>query len=316
MLLIANSAHLAPGPTLFSAELTRAYHHADFPALVVDRDVVRELMPALPAWAAEIDTTRSPAGRPTGVEASLLASTSMTTAQTANIVGAIPGSDPALADEVIVIGGHLDHLGTSNGGIYRGADDNASGTSVTMELARMAVGSGLVAKRTIVFVGFNAEEMGLIGSCHMARNFMYPIDDAIVMLSIDMVGAGNGSGINLYGGTSSSNRWFGDLMRAAADDGGLDLNVTDSSPTSNSDQACFADKGVPAMMVGTLGSHPYYHTTSDTASSIQPANLEAAAQLIWSALEPLARGEEHLYRSSSRRAPATTTPLMAPSLLR
>jgi len=317
MLLVAESDE---GPDMFRADLTRSYYAPDFPALVLSRSVAAGHLPQIRKWARRIDTTMTPRSAVTGVTASLATSTAMTYGQTSNIVGAIIGSDPSLADEVILIGGHLDHLGTGSSGIYNGADDNASGTAVTMELARMAARGGLVPKRTLIFAGFNAEEMGLIGSCDMAEDFMYPLDDVVLMLSVDMVGAGSGSGISLIGGRESKNTWFGDLVRSGAGVDGLDFDVSESWYSGASDHACFHNRGVSAMLVMSRGSHDYYHTTSDTIGNIQQENLDVTARMIWAALRPLAMGEEDLHYSAAgtgrRPAGAVEREAEARSLLR
>ncbi len=279
-------------PRALARTVSPAASTPGFPVFALDRIAAEERLPSLPQWAKRSDATSGPRGAHTGVEASLAAMTVPTYGEAANIVGAIIGSDPELAGEVILIGGHLDHLGASGSSIYNGADDNASGTAVTMELARMAARSGLVAKRTLIFAGFNAEEMGLIGSCHMADDFMYPLDDLVLMLSLDMVGAGDESGVKLIGGLESKNSWFGDLVSSAADADGLDYEVSESWYSGGSDHACFDSRGVSAMLVMAKGSHPYYHTPSDTIDHIQAGNLEATARMVWAALERLASGED------------------------
>ena len=83
-----------------------------------------------------------------------------------NVIGKIEGTDPALKDQVIVIGGHLDHLGTRGAVVMNGADDDASGPAVAMEVARVLTQAGFKPKRTIVFAAWCGEEMGLLGSNH------------------------------------------------------------------------------------------------------------------------------------------------------
>jgi Zn-dependent M28 family amino/carboxypeptidase len=117
------------------------------------------------------------------------------------VIGVLPGTDQELSEEVVVIGAHVDHLGKDpvSGGIYYGADDNASGTAVVMELARAFVLGGHKTARTVVFAAWNAEELGLIGSCEHVENPSFPISQTVAAWSIDMVGAGDGSGLPFTG---------------------------------------------------------------------------------------------------------------------
>ena len=92
----------------------------------------------------------------------------------ANIIGVLPGTDPSLASEAVVLGAHWDHLGSSGGATYHGADDNASGTAVVVALARAFAAAG-GARRTLVFALFGGEELGLIGSGHYVRHAAVPL---------------------------------------------------------------------------------------------------------------------------------------------
>jgi Zn-dependent M28 family amino/carboxypeptidase len=221
----------------------------------------------------------------------------MAVVETANILGLIEGTDPELSDEVVVIGAHVDHLGIDSvsGEIYPGADDNASGTAVMMELARAAAALGAEPARTVLFASWNGEELGLIGSCFFVQESPELIAEMVAVFSIDMVGAGTAGGVDLYGGTESSNAWIGDLMYASSRDRGWRFTVASQPPSDASDHACFAYAGVPAVLVMTRGGHSTYHTPSDTIDTIDAGDLEIAALATWSVLEPLTLGTEGEY---------------------
>ncbi len=118
-------------------------------------------------------------------------------ARVTNVVGRLPGAGE-LASQALIVGAHYDHLGLGGGGsldpdstgvIHNGADDNASGTATMMEIARLLDARGVSSnQRTIVFVAFTAEELGLIGSAYYVENPVTPNDSAIAMLNLDMVG--------------------------------------------------------------------------------------------------------------------------------
>ncbi len=290
------------------ATLTAGYHDPEFPAVFVSRSISEAAIPELRAWAEEIDGAIAPSGHPTGVEVTIDVETSMETIETANLVGMIEGTDPEIGDEVVLIGAHVDHLGTDpvTGEIYYGADDNASGSAVMMELARAAASLDAPA-RSVVFASWNAEELGLIGSCDFARDPSEIRDNSVAVFSVDMVGAGDASGVDIYGGTDPMNRWIVDLMLASSRARGWRYSVGSLDPTDASDHACFALLAIPAVLVMTRGVHEFYHTPADTIDTIEPEDLEVAAMMLWSALEPLARGTEGDFLGD-KRAPAATPP--------
>src|SRR5262249_60671073 len=117
----------------------------------------------LAAAMKALEETRAPASFPTGARAHVRVDLGSDEIRGANVIGVLPGTDPALADEAVVIGAHYDHLGRVDGVIYPGADDNASGAATVVALARAFRAAGRP-RRTLVFALFGAEELGLIGS--------------------------------------------------------------------------------------------------------------------------------------------------------
>ena len=108
---------------------------------------------------------------------------------TANVVAYLPGQDAALAREVIVIGAHYDHLGVIDGQIYFGAHDDAAGVASLLEIARAAASLGARLRRTLVFIAFDAEEQGLLGSRHYVQQPAFPpIENTIYMINLDQIG--------------------------------------------------------------------------------------------------------------------------------
>src|SRR5262245_53629689 len=171
-----------------------------FPVLRVRRD---ELQPLLDAWRLDaaarlIDMDlmpRSEALRGATVEYVEQLSKNRRTVR--NVIGVLPGSDPARAKEAIVIGAHYDHVGLGGhlsmspdrtGEIHNGADDNASGTASIIEIARVAHEQRARFPRTLIFVAFAGEERGLLGSAYYAEHPVIPIGNTVAMLNLDMVG--------------------------------------------------------------------------------------------------------------------------------
>jgi Zn-dependent M28 family amino/carboxypeptidase len=104
-----------------------------------------------------------------------------------NVIGMIPGSDPSLAREAVVLGAHFDHLGRAGGTVHPGADDNASGTAALLEIARAFAAGGRAPRRTVIFAFWTGEEEGHLGSAHYVRSPAWPLDRTPVYLNLDMI---------------------------------------------------------------------------------------------------------------------------------
>lgn len=179
-----------------------------------------------------------------------------------NVIGMIEGSDEVLRDELIVIGAHYDHLGIVKGEIYNGADDNASGTAALIEVARAVINSGMGVKRTVVFVAFDAEEIGLYGSKYLAEKL--PVEKVKLMVSMDMVGwLREGKALSLMGvGTIKDGK---ELIGSISQPDGLviDLKNFETSVFTATDTEDFAKKHIPTLAVTTGAVSPYHKPEDD-----------------------------------------------------
>lgn len=206
---------------------------------------------------------------------------------TANVVGVIPGSDPSLAKEYMVVGAHFDHLGWGGEGslyagkeaaIHFGADDNASGTAALIELASRFAANPL--PRTVVFTAFSGEEMGLLGSAFYTKNPSVPLEQTVFMLNMDMIGRMKDNKLNIHGtGTADG---FEDLVKAKAQPLGLSIS-TSADGFGPSDHTSFYIKDVPVLFLFT-GLHEDYHRPTDTWEKInypgEAKVVEYAAELL------------------------------------
>ena len=212
-----------------------------------------------------------------------------------NVVGILPGRDPALAGEAVVLGAHYDHLGLTGGAIYPGADDNASGTAVVVGLARAFAAAGGL-DRTLVFVLFGAEEIGLVGSGHYVRHPTVPLARTVAMLNFDMVGRLHDANVRVSGTDSGS------TLREVAGRAAADLGVRADlrgSPFGPSDHSRFYAAGAPVLFFHT-GSHPDYHRPGDTADKIDAAGMARIAALGGRIAERLATGDRPVYATVAR----------------
>jgi Peptidase family M28/PDZ domain/PA domain len=207
-----------------------------------------------------------------------------------NVVGVLPGSGP-FADETIVIGAHYDHLGTSSQGslggaaaagkVHFGADDNASGTTGLLELARRFGEMKNRYGRRIVFVAFSGEEMGLHGSKHYADHPITPIEKTVFMLNMDMIGRaatveemGKKKLRVIASGVGSSDN-FAKLVDAV--NAKVDFKLMKTEPgTGPSDHQSFYLKKVPVLFIHT-GTHKDYHKPTDTPDKAELTGIAKIA---------------------------------------
>jgi hypothetical protein len=224
----------------------------------------------------------------------------------ANVVGMIPGSDPALKDEAVIVGAHYDHVGVGRAvdgdSIYNGADDDASGVVAMLEIAR-ALRAGPAAKRTVVFVAFAGEEMGGLGARYYLANPVVPIDRTVAQLQIEMIAlpdtALDGSGQAWLTGYERST--MGDVLAQ----NGVPI-VADPRPAQNffqrSDNIRFARAGIPAHTLSTFdpenGAH--YHQPSDEVDSVDFEHMRAVIASAIQAVRLLADGPRPAWKPGGR----------------
>lgn len=188
----------------------------------------------------------------------------------ANVLGVIPGK----TSEAILIGAHRDHFGRPAGLLFPGADDNASGTAVMLEVARALAASGRQPQRTMLFVSFSGEERDLLGSRLYTSRPIVPLGSTTAMINIDHAGVGNG---RLTVGVTGLDK---SVVRRAGETSGLadQLDVFGFFP--GGDHVPFKEAGVPTVTVVSGGVHPHYHQPTDTVETIDPAILHNTAHYV------------------------------------
>ena len=218
-----------------------------------------------------------------------------------NVLGQIPGSDPVLKDEFIVLGAHHDHMGVDDRGrTFFGADDNASGTTALLELSEAFQRNPAKPRRSILLAAWGAEEIGLLGSRHYVRHPPVPLRKTVAMFQMDMIGRNaqhaanlvgelpgqreedNRNSLNIFGASVAPTlRGFIERSNARA---GLDLRfpaeVKVMDLMRRSDHWPFLKRGVPALFLFT-GFHPDYHRATDTANKINFSKLEKILKLVY-----------------------------------
>lgn len=233
--------------------------------------------------------------------------------QSQNVLGYLEGTD--LKDELIVISAHYDHVGVTNGEIYNGADDDGSGTTGVLEMARAFSKSkkeGNGPRRSILFLTVTGEEKGLLGSDYYTRHPVYPLENTVTDLNIDMIGRIDPSHqsqpnyIYLIGSDKLSSELHKISEEANAEHTQLNLDYKYNDPDDperiyyRSDHYNFAKNGIPVIFYFN-GVHEDYHQPTDTVDKINFDLLIKRAKLVFYTAWEIANRDKRLVIDSNKR---------------
>jgi len=258
----------------------------------------------LSSLQGQIERNLEPASGDMLSEATIVVELQSREVEAPNVLGQIVGTKP---DEFVILGAHYDHIGTDEDGrghcratvdgvskdiVCNGADDNASGTAVVLEVARVLASRATPPERTVVFALFAGEELGLLGSRALAASppSAAPWKDGtpVAMINIDMVGRLRPDPGLLVGGVGSSPQWMS--LFETAGWGGMPITF-DRSVTTRSDHAAFYKLGMPVIFMFT-GVHGDYHAPGDETSGIDPVGLDKVAGITLGVIEQIAGGSK------------------------
>lgn len=264
------------------------------PFVMIQRELANQILaaagaPTLETFETEIDADLKPRTRVlekvTLTENVAIERKGITTK---NVVGVLEGAGP-LANETIVVGGHYDHLGSGgltsgslaffSRDIHNGADDNASGTAMVMELARRLARRPDPLPRRVVFMAFSGEEKGLLGSRYYVEHPLIPLDQTVMMINFDMVGRlSDKSELTIVG--TGSTPGIEELVDALGTASGFVIKKVKgmSDGFGGSDHESFYKKDIPVLFPFT-GLHPDYHRPSDDSDKINYPGMARIADL-------------------------------------
>lgn len=212
-----------------------------------------------------------------------------------NVIGILEGMDPNLRDEVIVVGGHLDHLGRCYE-IMPGANDNASAVSVILGLARALSKSAIPPRRSILFICFGAEEQAVAGSKYYLEHPVVPLEKTVAFINMDGVGCGDK--INALAAENYPEFW---TYIKEANDRFIHREIFPRYFANNArprlDAARFMWEGVPTISFSVRGAPSYYHITKDNIDTITPEILEDMTQLLFVAILDMANEDALDFRN-------------------
>ena len=276
-------------PRRLRVRLKKEDYRPDFVILTAESKVTsfitKDLAGDLRGPFQTIDKTSKPSSFATGIKAFVSVDVEFDPERkTRNVLGKITGSDSALKNEAVVLGGHWDHLGVSSEGeIYNGANDNASGTAVTMEIARVMKLNGAEPKRTVVFGLWAAEESGLLGSKHYCDHPVLPIEQTVTKFNMDMVAHGTGEGkVRFMGEYYGPRIW--ETVKAGLPEEMAEYVEPGRGGPGGSDHSPFLEKGVPAYFTMSSGPHLKYHHVRDDTDLVNPDTLKRIGDAVHAAV--------------------------------
>jgi aminopeptidase YwaD len=222
-------------------------------------------------------------------------------ATTKNVVAKLEGNDPNLKHEHIVIGAHYDHLGLGGPGsgsravdtiaVHYGADDNASGVAGVISLAEYFAQIKPKQARSLVFVAFGAEEMGLLGSKYFVEHPLFDMENVVAMINFDMIGRLRENKVVSIGGTGTG-RQSEEILKKLEKNSGLHLQFAPEG-YGPSDHAAFYSKDIPVFFIST-GAHEDYHTPKDDVSAINADGMAPVINFSATLLSEIANSDQRL----------------------
>lgn len=270
---------------------TKEVYDPDFVIVSCEQSVARFIFKDLDIdlnyLLGEINRTSEPKSFSTGVEAFISVNAEFDPQRvTRNVLAMIPGTDPQHREETVIIGAHMDHMGIDPYGfVQNGANDNASGTAVVMEIARVMKLNGVRPRRTIVFAAWAAEEQQILGSIFYIENPPFPMEKAVAYINMDMVGQGSGkvpfTCVNYW-------PYLWELIEEKLPDEILEYVEPGWGEPGPSDHTGFLAMGVPSYYSMTEGPHLKTHGRRDDIDLIKPELLKKTGDFVYSAVEIIA----------------------------
>ena len=251
----------------------------DFPQLHISLEAANRLLSRTGFSISDVQTKIDEKKKPLSMNLATKAQVEVNAiyeknAKTMNVVAMIEGSDPKLKNEFVVIGAHLDHVGSQAGLLFPGANDNASGSAGVLEIADAFVKGGIQPKRSVVFVLFASEEQGLNGSKHFVESWKNGYDKIIAMINLDCIGYGDS--IQVGNGKSAPKLWE---IANQIDETSFNSMVDRTWSGGGADATPFFEKDIPCLYFVTTNSYDHLHLPSDKVETLNPILFEKVVKL-------------------------------------
>lgn len=280
-----------PQPLIGSVMHGEGEQPVDFPQLHISIDAANKLLSktglSLSEFQTKIDEKQKPLSSILITKAHVETKAQYTkNAKTMNVVGMIEGNDPKLKNEYVVIGAHLDHVGSQAGLLFPGANDNASGSAGVLEIAKAFVKSGIKPKRSVIFVLFAGEEQGLNGSKHFVESWNKGYDKITAMINMDCIGYGDS--IQVGNGKSAPKLW--DIANQI-DQKNFKSMVNRTWSGGGADATPFFEKDIPCLYFVTTNSYDHLHLPSDKVETLNPELYEKLVKVAYLTAAEVADGK-------------------------
>ncbi|MGD0755351.1 MAG: M20/M25/M40 family metallo-hydrolase [Bacteroidales bacterium] len=280
-------------------------YSVDIPVLRIKKEVADAILSKSNATVASLEKklneTKKPYSFSVNVKVNGKAEILRELAGTRNVMMLLPGENPKMKNEYIILGAHFDHLGMGGPGsgsraldtigIHHGADDNASGVAMMLELAKKFANTKGSHKRSIIFLSFSGEEEGLLGSKHFVDDPCIDLSKVDAMINMDMVGRLNETNNMEIGGVGTATG-LKELVYANSDTSVIKLTLSPEG-YGPSDHSSFYGKNIPVLFYFT-GGHMDYHTPTDTWEKINYKGMVEISALIFKVAEALANDSARL----------------------
>lgn len=304
--LIVTPVAMDKGDVLPGLQLEKSTARAGIPVIHITRQMANRILQGqgktIEDLEIQLNSERKPFSFEIPLEVKADVNVVFQTARTQNVVALLPGSDPALMNEFVIIGAHYDHLGMGGPGsnsraldtiaVHNGADDNASGVAGLLELAEALAMNREQVKRSILFVAFDAEEIGLLGSRYFVEQSKEILERTDAMINFDMIGRFDPEQKPLLiGGTGTSVESEALLDDLATD---LDFKLTYSPEGFGaSDHSSFYTKDIPVFFISS-GAHDDYHKPGDDAHLLDYESMARIVDFAYDLVLEIASREESL----------------------
>jgi len=285
--------------------LAKGEQTVGIPAFRISRKIADQILESrktsVEVLEKKLNEDRKPSSFSTGIKVSGHSDVVQTTIPTRNVVMLLPGSDKTLKNEYVIIGAHFDHLGMGGVGsgsrvpdtsaVHYGADDNASGVGMMLELAEKLAAHPESHKRSIIVAAFSGEEMGLLGSKQYVENPMIDLKAVDAMVNLDMVGRLTDSTKLQIGGIGTAEP-LRKIIYESCDTTKMRLAISEEG-YGPSDHASFYSKDIPVLFF-TSGAHLDYHTPADTWDKINYPGMVQISNIAYNIIEDIANSDSKL----------------------
>jgi hypothetical protein len=268
-----------PQPLVGSVMHGEGEQPIDFPQLHISLDAANELLKLTGFTISDCQTKIDEKKKPISMNLATRAVIEVNAkyekhARTMNVVALLQGKDPELKNEFVVIGAHLDHVGSQAGLLFPGANDNASGSAAVLEIAEAFVKGGVEPKRSVLFVLFASEEQGLNGSRHFVERWQKGYDKITAMINLDCVGYGDS--IQVGNGKSAPKLWE---IANQIDETSFNSMVDRTWNGGGADATPFHEKSIPCLYFVTTNSYDHLHLPTDKVETLNPVLFEKIVKL-------------------------------------